>query len=137
MADIARCRAGLAANLRQIEDLQVSEYVLSNPTYPTAVIFLGRTEYDKAFSRGLDSLIFRIRVVVAAVTDIGAETNLDEYLDTSGPRSIKQAVEAERTLGGACDDLRVTETEGEQVFTFESQPQALGAEWLVEVQATG
>ena len=137
MADHAEIRAGLVANLSQIPDLQVEGYVLSNPTFPTALILAGTTEYDKAMHRGLDDLIFRIRVVVAAVSDIGATVNLDEYMNGSGARSIKAAVEADKTLGGACSEALVTGHSGEQVFTFDDRPPALGTEFTVQIKATG
>jgi hypothetical protein len=137
VADLEALREGLAANLGTIEDLQVSKYVLSNPTFPIAVVFAGPTDFDKAFGRGLDNLVFRVRVVVAAVSDIGSGVNLDPYLAGSGPRSVKAAVETDPTLGGACQSLRVTGHEGEQVYVFDEAPPGLGAEWRVEVIASG
>ena len=137
MADLGDIREGIAENLSTIPDIQVSAYVLSNPTLPCAVVFAGPTEFDKAFGRGLDTLVFMVRVVVAAVSDISAVVNLDPYLAGSGSRSVKEAIESDKTLGGACSDLRVTGTEGEQVYALEGRPPALGAEFRVEVTAHG
>lgn len=137
MADVGAIREGIAANLGAIKDLQVSAWPLSNPLPPTAQVLAGRTEFDKAFGRGLDQLVFRVQVLVAALADIGSAVNLDAYLAGSGPRSIKAAVEADKTLGGACQSLRVTEIGDERLFTFGDRPPFLGAEWLVEIQATG
>jgi hypothetical protein len=137
MADLSAIRAGLAANLATIPDILVSAYVLSNPTLPCAVVLAGPTEFDKSFGRGMDSLVFMVRVVVAAISDISAAVNLDPYMAGSGPRSIKAAIESDSTLGGACFDVSVVRMEGEQVYTFESIPPALGAEFRVEVNAHG
>jgi hypothetical protein len=137
VADLAKIRDGLEANLLAIENLQVAKYVITNPVYPTALVLAGPTEFDKAFGRGLDMLVFLVRVVVAAVTDIGPGVNLDAYLAGSGPRSIKAAIESEKTLGGACADLRVTGHEGERVYLFDGGSAALGSEWRVEVNGRG
>jgi hypothetical protein len=137
MADLAAIRTGLAANLSTIPDIQVSAYVLSNPTPPCAVVFAGPTDFDTSFGRGLDNLVFMVRVLVAAVSDISAVVNLDPYMAGSGARSVKAAIETDKTLGGACSDLRVVGTEGEQVYTLEGRPPALGAEFRVEVTAHG
>jgi hypothetical protein len=139
MADLSALRDGLEANLLAIEDLQIAKYVISNPTYPTALVLAGPTKYDEASraGSGLDSLVFLIRVVVAAIGDIGPGVNLDAYLAGSGDRSIKQAIEADPKLGGSCDDLHVTGHEGERVYTFEGGAAALGSEWHVDVYANG
>jgi hypothetical protein len=137
VADLSALREGLAANLGAIEDLQVSPYFISNPTFPSAFVRAGPTDYDKTFDRGLDNIVLFVRVLVAAFGDIGPGANLDEYLAGSGPRSIKAAIEDDPSLGGACDDLRVTGNEGEREFTFDDRPSALGAEWRVEVFANG
>ena len=137
MADYAALRAGLAANLARIPDMQVATYVISNPTYPMAMVLAGEVEFDKAFGRGEDGITLKIRVVVAAVSDIGAQANLDEYMDGSGLRSIKAAVEADMTLGGACEEAVVTGHNGEQVYTFDDRPPALGTEFQVAVMAVG
>jgi hypothetical protein len=137
MADLTAIRAGLKANLLAIDGLQVSEYFLTNPSYPTALILAGPTEFDQAFGRGLDQLTFLVRVVVGAVTDIGSGANLDAYLAGSGSRSIKAAIEADITLGGACSTLQVTRHEGEQPYLVEGGSPALGAEFRVEIRAHG
>jgi hypothetical protein len=137
LADLAAIRTAIAANLSTIPDIQVSASRLSSPTLPSAVVFAGPTEFDKAFGRGLDTLVFIVRVAVSGATDTGAVVNLDPYLAGSGSRSIKAAIESDKTLGGACSDLRVIGHEGEQPYNVEGQPPALGAEFRVEVTAHG
>lgn len=137
MADPTAIRAGMAVNLGAIEDLQVSPYFLSSPTFPSAFVRAGETDFDRAGSRGLDFLVFFVRVLVCDFSEIGSGENLDEYLAGSGPRSVKEALEADPTLGGACDDLRVTGHEGEREYVFDDRPSALGTEFRVEVYASG
>jgi hypothetical protein len=136
VADLAAIRAGIAANISAISDLQVSAYMLANPTPPNVQVIPGDTDYDLAMHRGLDELTMRVVVSVGLVADIGAQKNLDEYLAGSGPRSIKQAVESDPTLGGVVADVTVTAATGPKVLATE-QGGVLFSEWTVQVLATG
>src|SRR6266508_3862702 len=136
MADVKLLREGLAANLTTLPDIQVSAYMLSSPTPPAAHVVTGPVAYDMAMGRGLDDLTFRVQVFVGLVSDIGAQQNLDAYLAGSGALSVKQALESDKTLGGAAFGLQVTESTGPQMFTGDSGP-VLMAEWTVLVKAKG
>lgn len=133
MPDLTAVRAGLAANLSAIEDLQVSPYFLSSPTFPSAFVRAGEGQFDLAGSGGMDKQTMFVRVLVAPFGDIGPGVNLDAYLAGTGPRSIKQAIEANPDLDGACDDLIVRSHEGEREYVFEDRPSALGTEFTVDV----
>jgi hypothetical protein len=135
VADLQALREGLAANLATIPDLQVSPYFVSNPSFPSAYIRVGPTVFDRTIEGTTYDLVLFVRILVAAFGDIGPRVNLDEYLSATGPRSVKQAVESDSTLGGACDDLRLAGSEGEQEYTFDDRPSALGAEFRVEIVA--
>lgn len=137
MALITDIRVALAASLSTITDTQVSAYMLSNPTPPTAHIIPGSVEYDQAMGRGIDLLMLTAQVFIGLVSDIQAQKKLDEYLAGSGARSVKQALEADRTLGGACQTLRVTRSSGYRVASNAGGGQVLLAEWEIEVFATG
>lgn len=135
MADIADIREGLAANLRAIPELQSSGYLLANPTPPTAEVFPSDIDYDEAMGRGHDMNVFTVRVFVAEVTDIGSQQQMDAYLASAGDRSVKEKLEADRTLGGACQFLRVTGCTGYRRTVMEGRGPVLAAEWRVEVLA--
>jgi hypothetical protein len=104
---LTEIREGLAANLDTIPFLNESAYLRSNPTPPCAEIQPGEVEYDLAFHRGQDKWTLTVRVMVGVSTDQGAQKRLDKMLSPSGEYSVKEAVEQDSTLGGACDDLRV------------------------------
>src|SRR4051794_6804851 len=103
MASLTEIREALAANLDTLPELQVSPYLLSNPTPPSAEVQPGVTDYDLAGSRGLDRWRFTVRVFVGMTTDIGAQKRLDRMLASSGTESVKQALESDSTLAGAAD----------------------------------
>ncbi len=137
MASLTAIRTALAANLASISGLAQSPYMLANPTPPAAEIAPGEIRYDEAFARGLDRWQFKVRVFVGMTSDIGAQKRLDSMLASSGAGSIKAALESDRTLGGACEDLHVTGCRGYMVFTREGGNAVLGTEFDVVVLATG
>lgn len=137
MADIAAIRAALAANIGAIPDLQVSPYILANPTPPSAQVVPAAMEFDLAMHRGLDRLEFKVQVFAGVVSDIGAQKKLDLYRAGSGANSIKQAIESDKTLGGACQALQVTESTGPQLTIGEGGTVVLMEEFTVQVLATG
>ncbi len=129
-------RQGITDNIEAaIPGIQVSGYLLSNPTLPCAVVMRGPIAYDQSFGGGLHQWTFIVRVYVANLSDIGAASKLDAYLAPSGGLSIKAAIEADKTLAGAVQDLHVTDADGEKVYTRDSGGPVLGSEWTVEILA--
>jgi hypothetical protein len=102
-------REGIAANLDAIVGLHVLAFIPGNPTPPMAVVFPTRVTFDTAFARGSDEYEMTVRVIVARADERGAQGTLDAYCDSSGPLSVKAAVEADRSLGGAAASVRVTD----------------------------
>jgi len=137
MASVKLIREGIAANLESLKGCQVSAYMLENPTPPTVWVFPGDEDYDLAARRGTDKLTFMVQAIAGIVTDQGAQQLLDEFMDDGGAKSIKAAVESDTTLGGAADDLHVTERSGYQQVTLEGRGRFVFAEWTVEVYAAG
>ena len=133
MTDIADIREALADSLRVIRGLQASPYLLANPTPPSAQVTRGPVVYDQAMQGGLHRPNFTVTCYVALMSDQGAQMLLDKYLAADGDFSIKQALEADRTLGGLVQDLHVTGASGEQPYAREQGGQVLGSDWTVEV----
>lgn len=119
MATLQQVREGLATNLSSISGCQVSAYLLSNPTPPALEVYPDPTEgieYHRAMGNGLATYTMAVRGIVAASTDIGGQKNLDEWLEPSGSSSVKAAIEADRTLGGAVKDAYVRDVTGYQEY---------------------
>jgi hypothetical protein len=70
---------------------------------------VANVNYDRTFQRGLDEYNFVITVIVGRVGERSAQRLLDSYVSTTGTSSVKLAIELDRTLGGKCDSLRVTD----------------------------
>jgi hypothetical protein len=130
-------RAGLYANLQTIrldgEDLQITQYMLGGPTFPTIeVAYPEKIEYDVASIGGAQWIVFVVRAMIGLTTDQGAQYKLDQLLDTDGPASVKAALESDTTLGGACDDIRVSGASGYMVYPRHAGD-VLGADWSVDI----
>jgi len=130
---IAEIRAGLAANIATISGLRVAAEIPDNPSPPIAVIALNNVSYDLDFNRGMTLYNFTVTLIVGRVAERDAQRKLDAYAG-NGERSIKTAVQSDRTLGGSAFDCRLSEMStlgalnlGEQTY--------LAADFAVQVYA--
>lgn len=132
MATISELRQGIADNLSSIYGLRVSPTMLDAPRPPVAMVYPDTVEYDLNANRGADTFTFIVYVLVGRADDRTAQNRLDAYV--VGPDSVKTAIEADRTLGGAADTLRVTSMENYQQVSI-GDTVYLAVEFMVEVVA--
>jgi hypothetical protein len=109
---LAEIREGLAANLRQhVEGLRIYPRWQDNVEAPGAIIMLDAGHYHRSMGEtGHTDHTFQVLVLAAGI-DNGyerAEEALEPYLDPNSPRSIKTALESDKTLGGIVSTLNVT-----------------------------
>ena len=137
MASIPDLRKGLATNLATIPGLRTANTVpdLVNP--PIAIVAPDSTPvtFDVAMNRGLDQFRFTVTAIVGRADERTAQDRLDAFCAGSGSSSIKQAIELDRTLGGAANDCRVTEISSYGSISV-NETQYLAAEFLVTVYAS-
>ena len=137
MGTLKGIRMGLAANLASIEGVQISPYMLTNPTVPTLEVFPdpeSNVQYHKAFANGVSKWVMCVRGIAGAVTDIGGQETLDEWLEMSGPTSVFAAIESETTLDGRVADVTVTECTGYSEYIKRgTQSSYFASTWVVEV----
>lgn len=134
---LTQIREALAASLTTLQGIQVSAYLLANPTPPSIHIYPAAVEYDYTFRRGYDAWTLTVQAFVGLTSDIGAQKKLDELLAPSGTQSLKATAEADRTLGGIVDSVRVVAATGYHSYSREGGGPVLGAEWQTEIYATG
>lgn len=79
---------------------------LVSPWFEISIPADGYT-YDITYGRGTDTVRMILRGVVQIGDTVEAQQNMDEWLDPTGATSVKALVQADRTLGGLVDDLRV------------------------------
>jgi len=137
---LAAIRQGLATNLSVIPEVQVSAYIIP-PTPPTIWVATVTLQFDLAYGSRLAGMKYtdEYQVVVQALADTqdwqrGQEV-LDQFMAGSGAYSVKDALEADKTLGGACDTLYVSEASGPTLNTFQTSSFLL-SEWTVTIIAT-
>ncbi len=109
MASITGLRNGLATNLATISGLRTTTETPDTISPPIAIINVANVNFDKTFARGLDEYNFVITCVVGRVGERTAQRLLDSYVSSTGASSVKLAIESDKTLGGNCDTLRVTD----------------------------
>lgn len=134
MATINEIRQGIIDNLKTVYGLRASATVPEQPNPPVAVVELASGAYDTTFGRGLDSWQFTVTLIVGRSDNRVAQSQLDEYVASSGTRSVKQAIESNKTLGGHASDVRVTNLNSYGQITLGDTTYS-GAEFAVSVWA--
>lgn len=108
---ISQIREGIKQNLSSIDGLRTYDQVPDVIVPPCVVVGQLDFTFDLNNARGLDQANLDVFVIVQRFSERTGQDKLDKYLAGSGDFSIKTAIESDRTLGGACDTLRVTSAE--------------------------
>lgn len=108
-------RAGLGTALDTITGLRVFDYVPDSLSPPAAVVEPLEVDYDEAMRRGLDFYRAFILIIVGRMSDRSSQDRLDAYVAGSGASSVKAALEADKSLGGACSTLQITSARPREV----------------------
>ena len=101
-------RAAMGTALATVPNLRVRELIPSLVTPPMAVVIPTNIEYDLNAANGLHRYTFTVTVFVVKADDRAAQLRVDPFVAPTGTGSIKGALEADRTLGGVVNTLRVT-----------------------------
>lgn len=106
-------RDNMKTRLETVSGLRVLDTLPDSANIPTngalAVVGMLDMTYDFTLNRGFDSATLSVLVIVGRMSESAAQDRLDGYLQSSGATSIKTAIEADKTLGGAVQTLRVTQ----------------------------
>lgn len=122
MIKISKVRDALGKNIETISGIRIYDTIPDVVVPPCAVVGQLDFTFDVNNARGLDSASVDVYVIVQRISERAGQDKLDELLAGSGPKSIKTALESDRTLGGLVDTLRVisaesgTYTTGDQSF---------------------
>jgi hypothetical protein len=135
MADLTAIRAGLKANLETIPNLRASANIPDMPNPPQAIVALNRIGYDVANAKGAAQYDFVVTVIVGRQSERTAQTSLDEYISTTHARSIKNAIQSDRTLAGSAYDVRAVEMTGLNVVSI-GEVNYLSADFSVTVYSS-
>lgn len=107
--NIQAAMAGLGSALTAIDGIQVYDHPSDLIVVPAAVVALPDSiTYDSTMGRGMDEAEIPVLIILS---QIGMQTSVSElslYLGGAGDRSVKAAIEADPTLGGSVNSVRVT-----------------------------
>ena len=95
--------------LSAVPNLRVRELIPALVTPPMAVVSPSSIEYDLNAKNGVSRYLFTVTVFVVKADDRAAQLRVDPFVAPTGTGSIKAALEADRTLGGVVNTLRVTD----------------------------
>lgn len=106
MADIGAIREGIRANLDTIPSLRTSAFLPGQINTPHAIVLAPSIAFDSTMQRGSDEYQVPVVVLISQAYNRAAEQQLDDLNDGSA-NSVKAAIEADVSLGGAADTVRV------------------------------
>lgn len=130
-ATVSQVATGLKNALGTISGLRASAYQPEQLSPPAAYPVLNSVSYHRAFGGGDVEMFWSVYVIVGRYTDSRAFNDIDDYLAYSGAKSLRAALETDKTLGGVCNTLVVASS-----FAIQPQTQA-DAEFLsVRVDVT-
>ena len=133
---LAAIRAGLTTNVTgHISGVNMNGYLIGPINPPCVEIDFPSDSFVFNFTSGSKSheLDLIVRGIVDANDPASGQALLDTWLDGSG--GMKAAIESDKTLGGAVDDLLVTQATGHRRLASAEQTNAvfLCAEWTVHM----
>jgi len=106
--NLSDIRKGLLGQLALVRGLRVSEHVPEQVNPPAAIITRAEVDYTQNMSGGLTEWSMQVQLIAGRMADQQSQRQIDAWLSWDGDQSVRQALEADRTLGGNCQTSRVT-----------------------------
>jgi hypothetical protein len=106
--NLSDIRKGLSGQLALVRGLRVSEMVPEQINPPAAIITRASVDYSLNAAGGLTEWDMQVQLVAGRMADQQSQRQIDAWLSWDGDQSVRQALEADRTLGGNCQTSRVT-----------------------------
>lgn len=111
-ATISQVKDGLKTAIATVSGLRAFDYQPDQVNPPFAWSTLDTiTFHQTGMQSGGVTMNFTVTLVVNRSSERVAQDELDKYMSFDGAQSLRAAIEADRTLGGVCDDLIVTNAE--------------------------
>ena len=132
MADVTTIREGLATRLATITGLRTFAYIPDSVPVPCAIVGLPGIDYLQAMRSDTVRGEFPVRVLVSRASDRAGQGALLDYMDPTGTKSVKVALDGDNTLGGAASFAVLTSCKPPGVYAI-GGVDYLGVEFLVDV----
>jgi len=105
---LSQIRRGLAQQIALVPGLRVSEQLPEQINPPVAIITRASVDYQKAMAGGLTEWGMEVRLISGRMAEQSAQRQIDAWLSWDGEQSLRRAIEADPTLGGAAETCVVT-----------------------------
>lgn len=128
--DLLAVRTALAEAGQDAGDLDSLPYIPAVLSPPTLAVGRMQLTYDQTFG-GLSTVVVTVHAFASLADNQQGQETLLPLLDPTG---VKAALEADRTLGGACQELRVESADGPGFAEVAGQSY-WSATWTVRVWA--
>lgn len=125
---------GLETRLATISGLRVFDHVPDSWATPCAFVVPDTVEYWNAFAGGDATHNWTATVVVGRQSDRSSQRQLLEYMSYSGTKSIRAAIEGDRTLGGVVQSLLVDRADNVRMVSQGDQSY-LAVDFAVRIHA--
>lgn len=102
MASLARIKQALADTIEEhvtSKEVNVFTYIPDLIQAPAVCLDVHRADFDGAMARGDDMWRFNVYIVVQRGDAENSQDELDEFLESTGPRSIREAIFNTPSLG--------------------------------------
>lgn len=133
-ADVWAVMGALEAALGTITGLRAYGWPADSVNVPAAVVALPEpVEFDLTAGRGSDRLTFSVYVMAGRASDRASAQTVAGYMDGAGASSVKAALEADPTLDGTAESVRVIRAEPDAITV--GAVDYLSATFTVEVIA--
>lgn len=124
---------GLSDAADTVEGLRCFPYQPASVSPPTFAVGEVDVDFDLSMQRGLDVVVYTCRLFVSDASTRSGIAALTAYLAGAGATSLKAALEVDKTLAGACQQLRVETVRGAGRLFAVGADQYVGAEFRVRV----
>lgn len=104
-ATVSQVAEGIRVRLATITGLRTFNYQPEQLNPPVAFPSLSQVQYHQAFRGGDVVMNWNVHVVVGRWSDSRAHKLLDDFLSYDGSKSVRAALEGDKTLGGVCETL--------------------------------
>jgi hypothetical protein len=106
-SSIQEIMTALETRLDTISGLKTWDFATDNPVFPAAFPLLPEFTYRDTMKRGTYTIRFRVALLVGAGISRAGQRTLAAYASQTGDKSVRAAIEADKTLGGLVEDCFV------------------------------
>lgn len=111
-ATITQVKTGLMERLQTITGLRTFIEQPPQVNAPIGFANLDSVIYHRTMRQSMVEMQFTVTVVVSRADERTGMTTVDSYTSPTGDKSVKSAIEGDRTLKGIVDDLYVESATG-------------------------